>query len=60
MQDVYRDRYNHLLMHDSKRAVSELLGEAAEDRSVQKKLQTIQQEQHFQPQRKVNRHEQER
>ena len=60
VQDVYRDRYNHLLMHDSKRAVSELLGEAAEDRSVQKKLQTIQQEQHFQPQRKVNRHEQER
>lgn len=60
VQDVYGDKYDYLLMHDSKRAVSELLGKTAEDRSTRKKLQTIQQEQHFQLQRKVKRHEQER
>lgn len=60
IQDVYGVKYDPMLMHSSKREVSELLSEAAEEHSVQKKLQTFQQEQKLQSQRKSRRHEQER
>ena len=59
-KNVYWVKYDPMLMHSSKREVSELLSEAAEEHSVQKKLQTFQQEQKLQSQRKSRRHEQER
>ena len=60
IQDAYGDKYDMLRMYDSKRGVTNLLNEAAEERSVREKLRTIQKEQKSQKQRKPKHREQER
>ena len=60
IQDAYGDKYDMLRMYDSKRGVTNLLNEAAEERSVREKLRTIQKEQKSQNQRKPKHREQER
>lgn len=59
VQTAYGDRYQPLMMHDSKRDVSELLGEETEARSIRERLRQEQQQQ-TQRQKKPRQHEQER
>ena len=60
VQDAYGEKYDMLRMYDSKRSVSNLLNEDAEERSVREKLRTIQKEQKTQQQRKPKRRDWER
>ncbi len=60
VQSAYGDRYQPLMMYDSKRDISEMLGEETEARSVREFLRRKQQQQKTQPQEKAKRHEQER
>lgn len=60
IQDAYGDKYDMLRMYDSKRSAADLLNETAEERSVRKKLRTIQKEQKSQQQRKPKRNDWER
>jgi len=57
---AYGERYDPMLMHDSKRDVANLLHEEAEVRSIRDRLRQKQQQQAQQRQRKIKRHEQER
>lgn len=59
VQSAYGDRYQPLMMYDSKRDVSEMLGEEIETRSIRERLRQKQQPQ-AQQQKKPKRHEQER
>ncbi len=59
VQSAYGDRYQPLMMYDSKRDVSELLGEETEARSIRERLRQKQQQQ-TQRQKKPRQHEQER
>ncbi len=60
VQSAYGDRYQPLMMYDSKRDVSDMLGEEMESRSVRERMRRKQQQQKTQPQKKAKRHEQER
>ncbi len=60
VQSAYGDRYQPLMMYDSKRDVSEMLGEEMETHSVLERMQRKHQRQKTQPQKKAKRHEQER
>ena len=57
---AYGEKYDPMLMHDSKRDVANLLHEEAEVRSVREFLRQKQKVQQTQQQRKPKRHEQER
>lgn len=57
---AYGEKYDPLMMYDSKRDVADLLNEEAEARSVRDFLRQKQKEQQTQQQRKPKRHEQER
>ena len=57
---VYGEKYDPMLMYDSKRDVANLLHEEAEVRSVREFMRRKQQQQAQQRQRKIKRHEQER
>ena len=59
VQTAYGDRYQPFMMYDSKRDVSEMLGEETEPRSIRERLRQKQQQQ-TQRQKKPRRHEQER
>lgn len=59
VQSAYGDRYQPLMMCDSKRDVSEMLGEETEARSIRERLRQKRQPQ-TQRQKKSKRHEQER
>ena len=59
VQDAYGEKYDSLMMFDSKRDVANLLHEEAETRSVRERLRKKQQAQ-TQRQRKPKHHEQER
>ncbi len=50
VQEAYGDKYDRTRMSDSKRSVSALLGEEAEERSVTEKLRMLQQKQKQQQQ----------
>ena len=60
VQSAYGDRYQPLMMYDSKRDVSEMLNEEMETHSVLEQMRRKQQRQKTQPQKKAKRHEQER
>lgn len=60
VQSAYGDRYQPLMMYDSKRDISEMLGEEMESHSVRERMRRKQQQQKTQPQKKAKRHEQER
>ena len=57
---AYGEKYDPLMMYDSKRDVADLLNEGAEARSVREFLRQKQKTQQPQQQRKPKRHEQER
>ena len=57
---AYGEKYDLLMMYDSKRDVADLLNEEAEARSVRDFLRQKQKAQQTQQQRKPKRHEQER
>lgn len=57
---AYGEKYDPLMVHDSKRDVANLLHEKAETRSVREHLRQKQQQQAQQRQNKAKRHEQER
>ena len=57
---AYGEKYNPMMMHDSKRDVANLLHEEVEVRSVREFLRQKQKAQQPQQQRKPKRHEQER
>ena len=57
---AYGEKYDPLMMYDSKRDVADLLNEEAEARSVREFLRQKQKAQQAQQQRKPKRHEQER
>ena len=57
---AYGEKYDPLMVHDSKRDVANLLHEKAETRSVREHLRQKQQQQARQRQNKAKRHEQER
>ena len=57
---AYGEKYDPLMMYDSKRDVADLLNEEAEARSVREFLRQKQKTQQPQQQRKPRRHEQER
>lgn len=57
---AYGEKYDPLMMYDSKRDVAYLLNEEAKARSVRDILRQKQKAQQTQPQRKPKRHEQER
>ena len=59
MQSAYGDRYQPFMMYDSKRNVSEMLGEETETRSIRERLRQKQQPQE-QRQKKPRHHKQER
>ena len=59
VQSAYGDRYQPLMMYDSKRDISEMLGEETETRSIREHLRKKQQPQ-TQRQKKPKRHKQER
>lgn len=59
VQSVYGNKYQPLMMYDSKRDVSDLLGEETETRSIRDRLRQKQQSQ-TQRQKKSRQHEQER
>lgn len=59
VQSAYGDRYQPFMMYDSKRNVSEMLGEEPEPRSIRERLRQKKQTQ-TQRQKKPRRHEQER
>ena len=59
-QSAYGDKYDPLIMYDSKRDVSELLNEDTGARSVREFLRQKQRPQRTQQQRTTKRHEQER
>ena len=58
VQAAYGEKYDSLMMYDSKRDVSELLGEEIEIRSIRERLRKKQQPVH--QQKKAKHHEQER
>ena len=60
VQDAYGEKYDPLMMFDSKRDVSELLNEDTGARSVREFLRQKQRPQRTQQQRTTKRHEQER
>ncbi len=60
VQDAYGEKYDLLRMYDSKRSVSQLLNEAAEECAVREKLRTTQKNQKSQQPRMPNRKELER
>ena len=60
VQSAYGDKYDPLIMYDSKRDVSELLNEDTGARSVREFLRQKQRPQRTQQQRTTKRHEQER
>lgn len=60
VQDAYGEKYDPLIMFDSKRDVANLLHEEAETRSVREFLRQKQRPQRTQQQRTTKRHEQER
>ncbi len=60
VQSAYGGRYQPLMMYDSKRDISEMLGEEMEPHSVRERMRRKQQQQKTQPQKKAKRHEQER
>ena len=57
---AYGEKYDPMMMHDSKCDVVNLLHEEAEVRSVREFMRRKQQQQAQQRQRKIKRHEQER
>ena len=59
-QQVYGEKYNPLLMFDSKKAVSRMLNESAEERSVREKLQIIQRKKKSKQYRKTKHNDWER
>lgn len=59
MQSAYGDKYDSLMMRDSKQDVADLLDEHEEKKSIQEFLRK-QQKPQTQRQRKAKRHEQER
>ncbi len=59
VQSAYGDRYQPLMMYDSKRDVSDMLGEETEVRSIRERLRKKQQTK-TQRQKKPKHHEQER
>lgn len=59
VQSAYGDRYQPLMMYDSKRDISEMLGEETETRSIREHLRKKQQPQ-TQRQKKPKHHKQER
>ena len=59
VQSAYGDRYQPFMMYDSKRDVSEMLGEETEPRSIRERLRRKQQPQ-TQRQKQPRRHDQER
>ncbi|MBE7017573.1 MAG: hypothetical protein E7420_05390 [Ruminococcaceae bacterium] len=56
----YDEKYDPMIMHDSKRNVANLLHEEAEARSIRERLRRSKKTQQTQQQRKTRRHEQER
>ena len=54
VQSAYGDRYQLLMMYDSKRDVSDMLHEEAETRSIRERLRQKQQQQPQQKQNKKN------
>ena len=60
VKSAYGEKYDPMMMHDSKRDVANLLHEEAETRSVREFLRQKQKAQQTQQQRKPKRHEQER
>lgn len=60
VQDAYGDKYNLLMMFESRRDVSELLNEEMEARSLRERLRQKQRRQKTDQQRKPKHHEQER
>ncbi len=60
VQDAYGEKYDPMMMFDSKRDVANLLHEEAETRSVRERLRQKQQGQNPQRQKKTKRQEQER
>lgn len=58
VQSAYGDRYQPLMMYDSKRDVSDMLGEETEVQSIRKRLR--QKQRQTQRQKKPKHHEQER
>jgi len=56
VQEAYGDKFDRTRMSDSKRSVSNLLGEEAEERSVTEKLRMLQQKQKQQQQTKKPKH----
>jgi len=60
VKSAYGEKYNPLMMHDSKRDVANLLHEEAEVRSIRERLHRSKKTQQTQQQRKTRRHEQER
>ena len=59
VQSAYGDRYQPLMMYDSKQDVSDMLGEGTEAQSIRERLCQKQQAQTHQP-KKLKQHEQER
>ena len=57
---AYGEKYDPMMMHDSKRDVANLLHEEAEARSIRERLHQKQQQQAQQWKNKTKRHEQER
>lgn len=60
VQDAYGDKYNLLMMFESRRDVGELLNEEMEARSLRERLRQKQQRKKTDQQRKPKHHEQER
>ena len=58
VQSAYGDRYQPLMMYDSRRDVSNILGEETETQSIRERLQ--QKRPQTQQQKKFRQHEQER
>ena len=60
VKSAYGEKYDPMMMHDSKRDVANLLHEEAETRSVREFLRQKQKAQQTQQHKKPKRHEQER
>lgn len=60
VQSAYGNKYDPLMMYDSKRDVANLLREEAEERSIRERLHQKQQQQARQSQNKTEHHEQKR
>lgn len=57
---AYGEKYDPIMMHDSRRNVANLLHEEAEARSIRERLHQKQQQQARQSQNKTKHHEQKR